>query len=446
MSILYIYVNTENIKITRVTLVSGKSCMGISINLEFGDGDFEHGFNRSQFIVTIATLDLQSTQIVAQLSPSPEIPRLYQDWKHQYHNLIRQQRGFNNDRPTHISSKSCQKQAKALRRQLHEWLKPLSLELEPILQQYRADEIHLVIHTQKVTSPITKDTLHRLPWQEWDLSSHLSEGNNSINYTGEASLCFNFNKANTVINSNNNKIRRVKIISIFGSSEGINTNQDRYLISNLKRRGAELTYLTEPSRADFIQLWEQDCDILFFAGHSETQSDTQTGVININPRDKLSLAEIKKTLRAAIAKGLKLAIFNSCDGLGLAKELADLNLPYIIVWREVVPDVIAQKFIEHFLSSFAEGKSLFASVKEARDKLYELAERESLEKQLSGITWLPIICQTTNEPPPSWSDLGGLTGTLPDNPYRGLAAFREEDAPFYFGREKFIAVFGRGCL
>lgn len=32
-----------------------------------------------------------------------------------------------------------------------------------------------------------------------------------------------------------------------------------------------------------------------------------------------------------------------------------------------------------------------------------------------------------------------LWTALPDNPYRGLAAFREEDAPFYFGREKFIA-------
>lgn len=79
--------------------------MGISINLEFGDSDFEHGFNQSQFVVTIATLNFQSTQIFTQLSPSPEIPKLYQDWKHQYHYLIGQQRGFNHDKPTNISSK-----------------------------------------------------------------------------------------------------------------------------------------------------------------------------------------------------------------------------------------------------------------------------------------------------------------------------------------------------
>ena len=61
------------------------------------------------------------------------------------------------------------------------------------------------------------------------------------------------------------------------------------------------------------------------------------------------LEEIKKTLRSAISKGLKLAIFNSCDGLGLARQLADLNLPYIIVWREVVPDKSAQKFLQYFI-------------------------------------------------------------------------------------------------
>jgi len=32
-------------------------------------------------------------------------------------------------------------------------------------------------------------------------------------------------------------------------------------------------------------------------------------------------------------KELKLAIFNSCDGLGLARELADLHLPTMIVMQ-----------------------------------------------------------------------------------------------------------------
>jgi hypothetical protein len=144
---------------------------------------------------------------------------------------------------------------------------------------------------------------------------------------------------------------------------------------------------------------------------------------------------MRKTLSAAKPK---LVIFNSCDGLGLARQLADLNIPCVIVWREEVPDENAINFIKYFLSAFASDKSLLASVREAKDKVFELSEPENSERQLPGVSWLLTVCQTTISPLPTWSDLGGLTGSLPDNPYRGLSAFREEDADFYFGQEKFI--------
>ncbi|MEQ8957496.1 MAG: hypothetical protein RLP02_06160 [Coleofasciculus sp. C2-GNP5-27] len=35
----------------------------------------------------------------------------------------------------------------------------------------------------------------------------------------------------------------------------------------------------------------------------------------------LSISQLQNTLKDAIRKGLQLAIFNSCDGLGLANEL-----------------------------------------------------------------------------------------------------------------------------
>ncbi|BAZ08972.1 WD-repeat protein [Calothrix sp. NIES-4071] len=39
---------------------------------------------------------------------------------------------------------------------------------------------------------------------------------------------------------------------------------------------------------------------------------------------------------------------------------------------------------------------------------------------------------------PSWSDLGGLSGKLPESPYQSLSAFKEEDTDFFFGREQFV--------
>ena len=136
---------------------------------------------------------------------------------------------------------------------------------------------------------------------------------------------------------------------------------------------------------------------------------------------------------------MKLAIFNSCDGLGLAQQFANLGLPYIIVWREAVPDKIAQDFLRYFLAAFSAGKSLFASLRDARIKLQELTDKQDIQKQPPGINWLPVICKNTLDAPAKWEDLGGLTGKLPHSPYKGLSAFQEEDAKYFFGREQFIA-------
>jgi CHAT domain len=415
--------------------------MEICINLEFGDGNFESGFDSNKFNVAFITLDEQIARFSAKLHPNTNIPICYKLWKQQYYSLLKNnpQRGFINNQTTHISEKDCHEEVENLREQMRRWLQPLQSKVSSVLRNYPDAEVRLIIYTNNVTSLVTKDILHRLPWHEWDFCT---EDLPAQNYTKEAALYFN---AQTVkapvyedICTTGKKIRRARIISVFGDSEGIDTGADNELLQKLKKKGAELISLVEPSRADFNMLWEEACDILFFAGHSETQNNGQAGFIKINPHDALSLTDIKKTLRTAIAKGLKLAIFNSCDGLGLASELAQLNLGYIIVWREVVPDVIAQKFIEYFLSAFARGKSLFASVGEARDRLLELAEEQDLQKKLPGISWLPVICQNTTEAPPTWSYLGGLTGELPNNPYRGLSAFREEDAAFYFGRTNFV--------
>ncbi len=406
--------------------------MEIAVNLEFGDGDFERGFPQIKLQATNAQRN--SIQLEAQLPPVPELPVSYQIWKDKFDSLLKNSRGgFKKQQVTNLSTAECYQLDGNLCHHLHQWLNPIKLQLESLFQSSSPSEISLIIHTQKIASEDTKDILHRLPWQEWDLFPE--------NCHSEAALCFNSSQPNTAASeqpSTTGKIRRARIISIFGDSDNIDITADEELINKLKKRGAELIPLREPKRPEFIKLWEEPCDILFFAGHSETTDKGQTGGLYINSDDYLNLEEIKRTLKAAISKGLKLAIFNSCDGLGLARQLADLNLPYIIVWRSEVPDKLAQKFLKYFLSSYTLGQSLFVAVAEARAQLKELADGRDIEKQLPGVSWLPVICQNTTEPPPSWEDLGGLSGEFPECPYHGLSAFQEEDADFFFGREKFI--------
>ena len=96
---------------------------------------------------------------------------------------------------------------------------------------------------------------------------------------------------------------------------------------------------------------------------------------------------------------MQLAIFNSCDGLGLAGELADLYIPQTIVMREPVPDIVAQEFLKYFLTGFAEGQSFYLAVREARERL------QGIENEFPGASWLPVICQNPAVIPANWQQL-----------------------------------------
>ncbi len=98
-----------------------------------------------------------------------------------------------------------------------------------------------------------------------------------------------------------------------------------------------------------MNLWKKKWDILFYGGHGDTSDKDQVGKIRINKEDWLKVSDIKNHLKRAIDYGLKLAIFNACDGLGLAYQLADgedLHLPQVIVRRDWLPVPLAPLFLK----------------------------------------------------------------------------------------------------
>ena len=408
--------------------------MEVWVNLQFDDGDFDQGFSKVKIKLDTYYTNNYSTQLEIQLPPAQEIPNDYECWKKTYESFLQSNsRGFKKNQVTNFSADTCFEYAKSLRAKLNQWLLPIKSQLEPVITSGKNVDIRLVVNTHEVTSEATRNILHRIPWQECHLFGEHS--------SSEVALCFKDSLVSEVggaIQPNSETFRRIKIINIFGDSRNLDTSTDEKLILDLEKRGAETIFLKEPKREELHKLWDEPCDILFFAGHSESRDYGQKGIISINPNESLDLEEIPKTLKSAIRGGLKLAIFNSCDGLGLAQRLVDLNLPYVIVWREPVPDRIAHKFLNFFLHSYAGGDSLFTAVSKARGKLQELTEKSESEKPLPGVSWLPIICKNTLELPPGWEDLGGLSGKLPECPYQGLSAFGEEEADFFFGREKFV--------
>ena len=93
---------------------------------------------------------------------------------------------------------------------------------------------------------------------------------------------------------------KVRILAILGNSTGIDIQKDRVMLEQLP--DAEVIFRVEPQRKELNdQLWSQPWDILFFAGHSSSQADGNTGQIYINQTDSLSIAELKNALKKAIA-------------------------------------------------------------------------------------------------------------------------------------------------
>ncbi|WP_293148511.1 MULTISPECIES: CHASE2 domain-containing protein [unclassified Microcoleus] len=190
----------------------------------------------------------------------------------------------------------------------------------------------------------------------------------------------------------------VRILAILGNSQNIDIEQDCKILAELP--SAEITFLVEPSRRQICeQLWEKNWDILFFAGHSSTDSDGRSGKFYINKTESLTVEELKHGFRLAVNSGLQLAVVNSCDGLGLARQLEDLGIPQTIVMREPVCDRVAQDFLKYFLQFFCSGESLYVSVRLARQRLAEL------ESEIPGADWLPVICQNPASQPPTWQEL-----------------------------------------
>jgi hypothetical protein len=105
-------------------------------------------------------------------------------------------------------------------------------------------------------------------------------------------------------------------------------------------------------------------------------------------------------LQRAIDRGLQIAIFNCCNGLGLAEQIADLNIPYIIVMREVIPNQTAQGFLENLLLQYSQGETFPAAFNYARQQL-----RLGTGGFAQFADWLPILFHNPLSDSVTWQDL-----------------------------------------
>ncbi|WP_414619922.1 pentapeptide repeat-containing protein [Calothrix sp. CCY 0018] len=353
------------------------------IILTLGDGNFNDGFP----ITALVCSDEHPLPITftGKLPPEPNILQLYQQWRQLYGS----QKWFGRitfdeeDSVTNFSQQELNYYAGELEKCFDSWLnsQPFQLIERQLRSNLRQSEkVPVIIQTKDIN-------LQRLPWHLWKFFQHYRQAEISLSSIGERSEKSMFTR------------NQIRILTILGNSTGIDVEADRKVLEQLPQ--SETVFLVEPTFQELHQqLWdEQGWDILCFSGHSSSQADGSTGKMLLNQTKLLTIKELKHALTKAIERGLQLAIFNSCDGLGLARELADLHIPQIIVMKEPVPDKVAQEFLKYFLTAFAGGESLYTAVRKARERL------EGLEDEYPYATWLPVIFQNSAEVGMSWQNL-----------------------------------------
>ncbi|NMG59159.1 CHAT domain-containing protein [Geitlerinema sp. P-1104] len=274
---------------------------------------------------------------------------------------------------------ACQQSARQLAHLFSQWLQsPEFHRLDLCLREElsKTQEIELLIRCDR-------PDIKKLPWHLWSFSQRYQKTEVSFGSLVASSPYV----AQPTLNST------VKILAILGHAQGINTQCDRQFLETLPQAAVE--FLVEPSRHDINhKLWQDSWDIVFFAGHSETRNET--GKIYINPQESLEIADLSYGFQDAVKRGLTLAIFNSCDGLGLVQKIEDWQIPMAIVMRELVPDQVAQAFLKSFLAQFSQGQSFRESVRHAREQL------QGLEGQFPCASWLPMIYQNCPHLSPTW--------------------------------------------
>lgn len=361
-------------------------------------------------------------ETIAALPPAPHLAAILDQWRSSYNDLRQYSddpRGLRIRALSHDKQEALESNTDLLLSTFHSWLN------DDLFRPVHDQWLQLTLHEEiQINIRSSNKSLFKLPWQEWRVFDQ------NVN----SGIAFGTPDIKAKPKTSGPMLRGpIKILAIFGDSTGINLQADYDLLHKLVDAGASLTFLASPDRNQINhQLWEQDWDILFFAGHSYTHGE---GRICINANQSLSIQELRYALQKAINSALQLAIFNSCDGFGLAFALQDLRIPQTVVMQEPVPDYVAQEFLRHFLEEFINQQSFYLAVRKARERL------QGLEDRYPCASWLPTIFQSDDAFAVSWDRLGYRPTTV--CPYQGLSAFSESDVQFFFGREQFTSTLSR---
>lgn len=299
----------------------------------------------------------EGRQLPAELPLSSSLLRYFEVWQQAYLDYYRSglrakvlQSGSFQNPATDWRSRLAQAEAHLIT-ELGRWL--AATELNEIREQITA----LAIDAQQKLCPQLTLSLQcddaelaRLPWESWEISQ-------SVQAAGLVRLA----RAPGTIKQETTPYRRqgkMRLLAIIGDDTGLSFKQDLEALQSLKSvidiklvgwsSGKEIPALREEI-CDAIED-AQGWDVLFFAGHSN-ETDITGGELAIAPGKAILLSEIAPNLALAKERGLKFALFNSCQGLSIANKLIEQGFSHVAVMREPIRNDVAQAFLGAFVKA-----------------------------------------------------------------------------------------------
>jgi hypothetical protein len=376
------------------------------IIIRLGEGTIQTGFNSIN--VELKSDGITQWEDRSNLPPNPELQQLLNEWQLLYpaaiellSREINLSPVFDLETVTNVSSQDLVELNQNFPVLINNWLN--RSDFGNIGGRLRTD----LNVRDRILVIIVSDRLNiwQLPWHVWNLFE---------SYPGAVEV-FCKPRFTNVTQIEIQRSHRVSILSLSGRDP--NLQLDPAFLKTLPQ--AEIDSLETTSAYELADRLtrSQPWQIFVFNGHGNTiraattnDPDLQAGIIYLDNNTPIEIGRLKQSLRAAVDRGLQIAIFNCCSGLGLAAQLSDIDLPYIIVMREIIPCSIAQHFLADLLTEYSQGQSFPAAFKYARQRLI-LAAGEFAR----FADWLPILFHNPLSHHVTWQDLTTppLSSSLP---------------------------------
>lgn len=373
------------------------------IIIKLGNGDLAAGF--SSVNVELKGTDRTIWEDKCSLQAAPDLKSSLNQWELLYKEIVRLNRDelhrgvkFADRAITNVSIQDLRNLHDRLKIDLNKWLDESDFaRIEKSLRTKlnASEKITVVIQA-------SQRSIWQLPWYLWNLFADYPLAVEVFSNPE------NTNVSNPLIQPNG----KVDILALFGTDPLLDLDRDFQCLQSLP--DVNLQPFETTSAQDIVDRLNLNPDILYLSGHGESVEYEREleGVIYLNSQITIEISTLKPEIKKAVVGGLQIAIFNCCSGLGIAHQLRDANITYLIVMRAEIPNWIAQEFLEKLLAEYSSGADFVRAFQLARDRI-----SISTESWLKFANWLPVLFHNPLSHPVSWQDFIRVTKPEPNPNY-----------------------------